>query len=229
VDPLAPVPPPTEGALWVQPCPDDLVDATPASPEAAFSTRESVQLAFVVALQHLPASQRAALILRDVVGWSASEVAELLDTTVVSVNSALQRAREALEAKRPRFGSVVVVAELVQRYARAWESGDVDALVALLHEDVVSSMPPIPIWLAGRDALRAFIAPRIGAPGNQRVVPIACADGVGFAFYRKDGGERHAAHAIQIVRWEEGSVREIHAFLDASLFSRFGLADHFDR
>ncbi len=229
-DPLAPLAPPSEELLWIEPCPPALWEATPASPEARYSARESVQLAFVVALQHLPASQRAVLILRDVLGWSAAEVAELLDGTAASVNSTLQRARATLETRRDRPPAPPPddpqVRTLLARYLRAWESGDVDALAALLHEDVVASMPPLPGWFRGRAALASFIGPRIRPAGVLRVVPFACADDAGFAFYRRPaaGGE-HRPEALQVLRLEDGLVKEIHAFLQPALFARFGLPD----
>lgn len=222
-DPLAPLADPDGELLWIEPAPASLWEGAPASPEASVSARESVQLAFVVALQHLPATQRAVLILREVVGWSAAEVAELLDTTVASVNSALQRARATLDAKRARPEATPANEALVARYIAAWESGDVSALAALLREDVITSMPPVAAWFQGREALRTFIAPRIGGPGVQRVVRIQAADELVFAFYRRMGGPTHDAHAIQVVRTAGDQVAEIHAFLDASLFPRFGL------
>lgn len=220
--PLAPV---DEELLWVEPAPSSLIGDD--HPEARYSSRESVQLAFVVALQHLPATQRAAVILREVLGWSAAEVAELLDTTVAAINSALQRARETLDARRTRqpvpIDDASREAALV-RYLRAWETGDVDALAALLHQDVITSMPPLPAWFRGRDALLAFISAKIGSPGVQRLIRADGADEIAIAFYRNDQGSGlHEAHAIQIVTLDGGGVREIHAFVGASLFPRFGL------
>lgn len=223
-DPLAPLAPPDSEILWLEPAPASLWQAPPDSPEASFRARESVQLAFVAALQHLPATQRAVLILREVVGWSAAEVATLLGTTVASVNSALQRARATLDAKRSAPEVTPASAALVARYIAAWEAGDVEALAALLHADVLTSMPPLPAWFRGRDALRLFIAPRIGAAGVQRVVRVEGADELTLAFYRRDPGQAvHEGHGIQVVRTAGDVVTEIHAFLDASLFPRFGL------
>jgi RNA polymerase sigma-70 factor, ECF subfamily len=227
--PAAPEEPP-----WVDPCPPELWEGQGATPEAVVAARESVKLAFLVALQHLPATQRAALLLRDVLGWSAAEVAELLDSSVPAVNSLLQRARATVEERRERRPEAGAgdpgVQELVSRYLAAWERADVPALVALLHDDVITSMPPIPGWFRGRDALGTFITPRIGQPGGQRVVPVRCAEEIALAFYRRAAGEPDfRGHAIQIVRVHGGAVTEIHAFLQPELFRHFGLPERIDR
>jgi RNA polymerase sigma-70 factor (ECF subfamily) len=216
--PGAALPPVDDEILWLEPAPASILDAHIA--------RESVRLAFIVALQHLPAQQRAAVILRDVVGWSAAEVAELLDTTVAGVNSALQRGRETLETRRGRPPSPLTDAaraDLLARYIRVWESGDTDALAALLHQDVVSSMPPIPGFLVGRDTLVEFIRPRLAA-NPKRVVLAPGVDEGAFAFYsRKDGADVYTAHAIQVVALDGPLVTSIHAFLDDTMFARWGL------
>ena len=228
-DPTAPLGEPPAEALWIDPCPAPLWQATPPSPAARFEAAESAQLAFVVALQHLPATQRAVLILREVLGWSAAEAAELLDTSVASVNSALQRARATLDARRGRRPGAAVTADLqpmLARYLEAWERSDLDALVALLHEDVVASMPPWPGWFHGRAAMATFLAPRLGPPGTRRLLPVACADDAGFAFYRRaPGGDAFEPFAIEVVRIEGGLVAEMHLFFDRALFARFGLPD----
>jgi RNA polymerase sigma-70 factor (TIGR02960 family) len=229
-DPHGPLADPGGELLWIEPAPATLWEGAPATPEASFSSRESVQLAFVVALQHLPATQRAVLILREVVGWSAAEVAELLDTTVASVNSALQRARATLDAKRARPEATPASAALVERYIAAWEAGDVPALVSLLREDVIASMPPFAEWFQGAEVFGAFIAPRLGEPGALRVVRIQAADELAFAFYRRaEGQTTYSAHGIHVVQAEGDRVVQLHAFLDPSLFSRFGLPVQLDR
>jgi RNA polymerase sigma-70 factor (ECF subfamily) len=216
--PGAELPPVDPEIVWLSPAPASLLDT--------HITRESVRLAFLTALQHLPAQQRAAVILRDVVGWSATEVAELLDTTVAGVNSALQRGRETLEARRGRPPAALddtARAALLARYIQVWESGDADALAALLHDDVVSSMPPIPGILIGRDVLVEFIRPRL-ARNPKRVVLVDGVDDAAFAFYsRKEGADVYSAHAIQIVTFDGPLVREIHAFIDDAEFARWGL------
>jgi RNA polymerase sigma-70 factor (ECF subfamily) len=226
-DPAAPLAPPPDELPWIDPCPPALWEPTTGTPEASYSARESVQLAFVVALQHLPATQRAVLILREIVGWSAAEVAGLLDTTVASVNSALQRARATLDARRGRPAPPALEPDLrplLDRYVAAWERSDLDALVALLHDDVVTSMPPYPAWFRGRDAFAAFMATRLGPPGSLRVVPVASADDAAFAFYRRaDDSSPYRAHSIKVIRVTDGLVSELHVFLTPALFPHFGL------
>lgn len=218
IDPRRPLEPADPELLWLEPAPASLVDTV--------AERESVRLAFVVALQHLPASQRAAVILRDVVGWSAAEVAALLDTTVAAVNSALQRGRETLEARRGRPPAPIADAEraaLVARYVAAWESADHAALAALLHDDVITSMPPVPGYLLGRDALVAFLGNCTAGKGGQRLVVADGADDVALAIYRRDADGVFAAFAMQVVALDGASVRAIHAFHGPSLIARWGL------
>jgi RNA polymerase sigma-70 factor (ECF subfamily) len=210
--------------LWVEPAPLSLVVET--TPETQYSARESVQLAFIVALQHLPATQRAAIILRDVLGWSAQETAELLDTSVASVNSALQRAREALSTRRAKPAQKIAKNQAhLARYVRAWETADLDGLAALLHEDVVASMPPMPEWFSGRDSLISFLRPRITTPGYFKVVPIEAADDLVFAFYLRDATSQLKAHGIQIVEDGADGILGVHIFFDVSLFARFQLPE----
>jgi RNA polymerase sigma-70 factor (ECF subfamily) len=220
-DPRAKLPPLDPELLWVEPAPASLVGED--SPEARYASRESVQLAFIVALQHLPATQRAAVILRDVVGWSAAEVAELLDMTPASVNSALQRARETLDGrKRP---AAPVDRAVLEKFMRVWEAADLEGLAALLHDDVITSMPPNPAWFRGREALVTFLRTRMGEPGHQRAVLVEGADEVVLAFYRDDlhGATGFTRHSIKLVRFEEGRVRDLHVFLERELFDRWDL------
>jgi RNA polymerase sigma-70 factor (ECF subfamily) len=154
-------------SVWVEPYPDELIGVEDglAAPEARYERRESVELAFIAALQHLPARQRAALILRDVLGFSARETAASLDTTVASANSALQRARKAAGERMPGESQQATLralgedglAEIVDGYVEAWERGDVEAIVAMLTEDAVVAMPPMPTWYAGREAIAGFL------------------------------------------------------------------------
>lgn len=223
-DPAKPFPPPSEEMLWIEPAPAWLIDES--TPEALYSSRESVQLAFIVALQHLPPAQRAAIILRDVLGWSASETAELLETTVPAVNSALQRARETLEIRRKKPGKIdpATRGAIVERYMRAWEAADIDALASVLHEDVVSSMPPNEGWFRGREDLAAFFRRIHTGPDVYRVREVDAPDDAVLAFYRADAtsGEWRP-HAMAVLSFAESSIDEVHVFLAPSVLQRFGL------
>jgi RNA polymerase sigma-70 factor (ECF subfamily) len=155
-------------SVWIEPYPDERLGVADgyAAPEARYEQREGVELAFVAALQHLPANQRAVLILREVLGYSAKEVAETLDTTVASVNSALQRARATVEERLPEQSQQETLRtlgdegmrEVVGRYVDAWDRGDVDAVVEMLTEDATFSMPPLRTWFGGHEAIRIFLA-----------------------------------------------------------------------
>ncbi len=216
-DPEQPLPDRNPEILWLEPAPGSLV-----GPEATLASRETVQLAFVTTLQHLPATQRAAVLLADVLEWPVSDIADLLESTPAAINSALQRARATLEGrKRP---ARPVDRALLERYMQAWERGDVAAFAALLHEDVVVSMPPNPAWFRGRDAVVAFLAPRM-VPGTVRMTVADGADEVVIAFYRTEGdnGGDYTARAIEVMVWEDGLVREVHAFFDRSLCDRWGV------
>lgn len=213
--------------IWLEPCPSDLyIDAAP-SPEARYGMRESVALAFMTALQHLNAKQRALVVLHDVLGWSASECAELLELSTASVNSALQRARETLDKRRaaPRTDDDAV-RSLLDRYVRAWETSDVQGLVALLHEDATLAMPPIPQWLQGAPAIGASMETMVfaSAPsGVFRLHATTASDAPAFAVYRRAESGAYEPYALQILSMHDGRVDGIVAFLDVRLFARFGL------
>ena len=193
--------------------------------------RETIKLAFVAALQHLPAQQRAVLILREVLRWKATEVAELLETSVASVNSALQRARATIEASEisetdgPEPMDEAQRA-LLARYVDAFERYDIEALTALLHEDATQSMPPYDLWLHGRDdVLRWWFGPGIGCQGS-RVIPTLAANGSpAFGQYKpSETGEGYDPWALQVVEVSDGRIVEITFFLDTvKLFPLFGL------
>ncbi len=228
-DPRGPIEPAGE-LLWVEPCPPGMWEGA-ASAEAVYTLRESVQLAFVVALQHLPATQRAVLILRDVLGWSAAEVATLLDTTVAAINSALQRARATMEA-RPAIAARPIDADaeaeaIAARYIDAWQAGDIDALVALLADDVTVSMPPVPTWFRGADAAREFFAPKM-AQAKRRMMRVTGADTLMFASYRGNAPP-FEGYSIQVLHVENGWITGLHAFVDRALLPRFGAPMHLDR
>jgi RNA polymerase sigma-70 factor (ECF subfamily) len=212
---------------WLQPIPDPADEAV---------ERETIKLAFVGALQHLPPRQRAVLILCEVLRWQATEVAELLETSVAAVNSALQRARATLEtAKPPSATPEEVDAELLERYVRAFEAYDMEALTALIQEDASQSMPPFDLWLRGRDDIFAWwFGPGIGCKGS-RVIPTVAANGSpAFGQYKPAEGGGHEPWALQVLEIEDGQIRdgkvgEFSFFLDTeTLFPLFGLPPRLD-
>ena len=215
---------------WIEPVPDSLV-APDGDPAAVAVARETVKLAFVAALQHLPPRQRAVLILCEVLRWQAAEVAELLETSVASVNSALQRARATLEA-----GSVSTAdtspsldeadADLLARYVRAFEDYDMEALTSLIREDAKQSMPPFDLWLQGRDDIFAWwLGPGIGCRGS-KVIPTVAANGApAFGQYKpSESGTGYDPWALQVLQVADGRIVELTFFLDTErLFPLFGL------
>ena len=222
-------------ATWIQPMPDSNILPEGNDPADLAVERDSVRLAFVAALQHLPPRQRAVLILREVLRWKATEVAELLDTTVVSVNSALQRARTTLsESDLTASDSLQPDDEeqrkLLARYVDAFERYDLDALTSILHEDATLSMPPFALWLRGHAEIRAwFLGKGIGCRGS-RLVPTEANGSPAFAQYRPSpSGQGHEPWALQVIEISGGQVVGLNAFLDtASLFPLFGLPSRLD-
>ena len=221
---------PLEESLWIEPYPDEhlgLPDGY-AAPEARFEQRESVELAFVAALQHLPARQRAVLILREVLGFSAREVAQALDTTAASVNSALQRARRTVDETAPDRSQQATLRslgdeklrDLVERYVAAWETRNVDAMVALLAEDVTFAMPPFPHWFSGRDTVVSFISQF--TPPLRRVVTRAGGQPA-VAWYIRSPAGAYLPASIEVLTLEGERVKGITAFANPLLFPRFGL------
>ena len=215
---------------WIQPIPDGLV-APEGDPAEIAVARESIRLAFVAALQHLPARQRAVLILCEVLRWKASEVAELLDTSVASVNSALQRARATLEASNLSAADTSpsvdeADAELLARYVQAFEQYDMDALTALIQEDATQSMPPYDLWLSGREDIRTWwVGPGAGCRGS-RVIPTVAANGApAFGQYKpSDSGSGYDPWALQVLEISDGRIVEFTFFLDTErVFPLFGL------
>jgi RNA polymerase sigma-70 factor (ECF subfamily) len=219
---------------WVEPIPERLV-AAEADPAEAAVRRESIRLAFVAALQHLPARQRAVLILREVLRWEASEVAELLDTSVASVNSALQRARATLAKSNvssdDRLPSVSAEERaLLERYVAAFERYDISALTSLIREDAIQSMPPYDMWLRGRDDIFAWwLGPGIGCRGS-RVLNAESANGAPtFAQYKPSPDGGYDPWALQVLELKDGRIAEFTFFLDtARLFPLFGLPPRLD-
>jgi len=213
---------------WIEPIPDGRVvpEGDPADVAIAHDT---IRLAFVAALQHLPPRQRAVLILCEVLRWQASEVAELLETSVASVNSALQRARATLEATDLTTDAPLSVeaadAELLERYVQAFERYDIEALTALIHEDATQSMPPYDLWLTGRDDIfRWWFGPGIGCQGS-RVIPTIAANGApAFGQYKPAEGGGYEPWALQVIEVRDGKVGELTFFLDTErMFPLFGL------
>ena len=217
---------PGSGREWLEPAPDAVV--LPADPAELAVTRESVRLAFVAALQHLPPRQRAVLILRDVLRWRAGEVAALLDTTVAAVTSAVQRARATMadrEAAAPAPALDREHRELLDRYVQVFERYDIDALVALLREDAVHAMPPYPLWLRGAaDIGRWLTGPGAGCRGC-RLMPVAANGGPALAQFRPDPAGGHRAFSIQLVESSGGRITRLTHFLQPRLFPLFGLPD----
>lgn len=215
---------------WVSPIADSRILPDDADPADIAAYRETIRLAFVTALQHLPARQRAVLILCEVLRWQATEVAELLDTTVPAVNSALQRARATLSSVRDRAEdapSAVVGAdqqELLARYVDAFERYDVCMLVTLLHDDAVQSMPPFAMWLQGAaDIGNWLLGPGIGCQGS-RLIPTTANGCPAFGQYRSDGNGGHKPWALQVIEVTGDKISGFHAFLDTdTLFPLFGL------
>jgi len=218
---------PRPEATWVQPVPDSLIASTDADPADAVVERESVRLAFIAAMQDLQPRQRAVLILRDVLRWKAEEVAELLETSTDAVNSALRRARATMDQAdldaapaQPRELDL----ELLGRYVEAFERYDVDALVALLHEDATLTMPPFALWLQGIDDIGRFLMAMQSEGGRDRVVTVAANGCPALAVYRpsREPGELEA-FGIHVLECAGGRIVAIHAFLDPALFAVFGL------
>lgn len=223
------VPAPLPESTWLEPVPDSRVlpDGDPSDVAVA---RDTVRLAFVAALQHLPPKQRAVLILREVLAWSAAEVAELLDTSVASVNSALQRARATMAAVQvadtdPIRPLDAEQRDLLARYMDAFERYDMDALADLLHEDATLSMPPLSLWLHGHEQIRAWMLGTGSGCRGSRLIPTAANGTPAFGQYRPSGpnGE-HQPWALIVLEISEGRIAGVNSFLDTErLFPLFGL------
>ena len=229
-DPHEPLHEPLIETVWLEPYPDERpsLDDGLAGPEARYEQRESIELAFVAALQLLPARQRAVLILRDVLGFSGAEVADALETTPKAVYSALQRAHRAVDEHLPAHSQQQTlrslgdarVRQLVERYMDAWESGDVDTVVSMLAEDAILAMPPRPSWFRGLEAARVFLASGPLAPTHSRLVGRAYANGqiaIGCTFLGYPGEPEHL-EVLQLLTLEvNGRIAEITAFVGTEL------------
>ena len=218
-------------SIWIDPYPDEHlgIEDGHAAPEARYEQRESVEVAFIAALQHLPARQRAVLILREVLGFSAREVAQSLDTTAASVNSALQRARKTVEDVLPERSQQATLRSLgddglrglVERYVEAWESRNVDAMVSLLVEDATFAMPPFPCWFAGREDVVAFMSRFL--PTLRHVVTRAGGQPAIAWYILDEASGDYLPASIEVLTVEGERVKGIVAFADLELFPQFGL------
>jgi RNA polymerase sigma-70 factor, ECF subfamily len=225
---------PLADSVWLEPYPDQMVGLEDgyAAPEARYEQRESVELAFVAALQHLPPRQRAVLILREVLGFSAKEVSQTLSTTVASVNSALQRARKALDERLPETSQQATLRSLgdervraiVQGFIDAFERGDVDAIVALLAKDATFAMPPYPEWYRGRDAVsESWLMPG-GPPPRLRYVPTIANGQLALGAYQLDAeGKRFVPLALDVLTVRHARIAGVTAFRTPTVFGPFGL------
>jgi RNA polymerase sigma-70 factor, ECF subfamily len=228
-DPAAPPAAERPEIPWLQPMPDALVSSGPADPAVIVTSRMSMRLAFIAALQYLPARQRAVLILRDVLQWRAAEVAELLGTTTTAVNGMLLRARARLEQAAPAADDIREPASpddraLADRYAEAFEKADITALTELLREDAVFEMPPRVTWFAGRGAIGTFLrALARREPSAFRGTPTAANGQPALASYMRAGDGVYRAHAIQVLTIAGSRITRITSFLDPGLFATFGL------
>ncbi|HEU5085627.1 MAG TPA: sigma-70 family RNA polymerase sigma factor [Acidimicrobiales bacterium] len=220
-----------EEHAFIQPARDQDVLDLDGDPADVAAARESIRLAFVAALQHLPAKQRSALILCDVLRWPAADVAELLETTVASVNSALQRARATLAARRDEPLDTrldPVHEELLARYVEAFERYDIPAVVQLMREDAILTMPPWDTWLQGRDDVGAWmLGPGKGCEGS-RLIPLDVNGTAGYASYKPGPSGKLEPWAIQVIEVAGGRIVGHHNFIGADLFAHFGLPPHLD-
>jgi RNA polymerase sigma-70 factor (ECF subfamily) len=222
-------------SVWVEPYPSEMLEVEDASaaPEALYERRESVELAFIAALQHLPPRQRAVLILREVLGFSTREVAESLETSVGSVNGALHRARKAVDERLPdesqqatlRAIGEDAVRELVEAYMDAWERGDLDAIVAMLVEDATISMPPMALWYSGRHAIAVFLT-KWALQERWRFVPTRANGQLAYGTYSWDAKRAsYVASAVDVLTLRGTQVEAITAFVSPEVFRSFGLPD----
>ena len=228
-NPEGPMASPVPEVPWLQPIPDALVRPEFADPASVAASRTNIRLALIAALQYLPARQRAVLILRDVLGWRAAEVAELLGTTTIAANSALQRARAQLQQVAPSEDEIREPADpddlaLLNRYAAAFENADVTALARLLRDDAVLEMPPLPAWFTGRERIGLFLRSHVLLrPGEFTMIPTAANGQPALAAYRRGQDGVYRANSLEVLTVTASRIARITAFLDPSLFATFGL------
>jgi len=227
--PEAPLAPARPEVPWLQPIPDALVSAGSADPAEVVASRQSVRLALIAALQYLPARQRAVLILRDVLGWRAAEVADLLGTTTTAVNRLLQRARARLKQVAPDQDQMHEPTDpadrgLLDRYATAFQNADVTAVVQLLREDAVFEMPPEVTWFTGRESIGRFLEARVlTEPGRFQMIPLAANGQPALAAYLRDHDGVYRAHSIFVLTIAASRVARVTSFNDPGLFATFSL------
>jgi RNA polymerase sigma-70 factor (ECF subfamily) len=231
-DPRGEPGPPLHPAAWVEPYPDEHLDDGYACPEARYEQREAVELAFIAALQHLPGQQRAVLILREVLGFSAREVAEALDTTAASVNSALQRARKAVDERLPEKSQQATlrsigdegVRDIVERFTDAFEKGEVEEILAMLTDDATFAMPPYAGWCRGRDAVgESWLMPG-GPPPRLRYLPTRANGQLALGTYMLDAqADRYVPIALDVLTMRGELIADVTAFRTPEVFGRFGL------
>jgi RNA polymerase sigma-70 factor, ECF subfamily len=233
-DPHAPIGPPLLESSWIEPYPDAQwgLDDGLAGPEARYEQREAIELAFIAALQHLPARQRAVLILRDVLGFSGAEVADALDTTPASVYSLLQRAHATLDDRLPERSQQATLrlvgdehlSVIVDRYVEAWAQSDVETIVEMLTESAILAMPPTPSWFSGRDAIATGLrAGPLDGRLTWRLLPTSANAQMALGAYRLDSSGAYLPHGVVVLTFRGEMIEEITSFHDASAPARFGL------
>ncbi|MFC5186444.1 sigma-70 family RNA polymerase sigma factor [Actinomadura harenae] len=216
---------------WLEPAPDGLLGADPADPASIVAARESTRLAFVAALQHLPARQRVTLILRDVLKWRAAEVAELFGISTAAVNSALQRARAQLEETVPERDNLVEPTDpgqryLLERYAKAFEEADIEGLLELFKEDAVWEMPPFPQWFRGPGHIARLMKAQCGQrPALFRLLPTGANGQPAYAAYRQGDDGVYRPFQLQVLDVTRGGIQHASVFFDTRLFASFGLPE----
>jgi RNA polymerase sigma-70 factor (ECF subfamily) len=214
---------------WVEPIPDALLGTSADDPATVVAARSGIRLAFIAALQYLPARQRAVLILRDVLAWSAAEVADLLETSTAAVNSALQRARAQLEKDAPMIDLMSESLSpneraMIDRYMATFSNAEMAEFAELLRDDVVLEMPPALLWFAGRADVVAFFADKCGsAPDRWRAIPTSANTQPAVAYYLRDENDVYRPHSIHLLTLREASIDRITVFVDPTLFPGFGL------
>src|SRR5713101_1184078 len=229
-DPSSPVPPRLREPIWLEPFPDELLADQYSDQQDRALQRERITLAFLVALQHLTPAQRAILLLREVLEWPAVDVAEWLHLSVPAVNSALQRARRALQqlhegSEAPLAEPGPHVQDLLDRYVALWEQADIPGLVALLREDAWFTMPPLPVWLQGRAAIATELSTRIRIPGRHwRLLPTRANGSPAFGLYRQEAqADSYQLFGLMVLGVVEGQIANMVTFLELSSFSSFAL------